>query len=184
MYYDVKIIRSRRKTAAIEISRDADVILRLPLGATDEYASRLLEEKADWIARHLTQARERVDTAAPFTEREIRELAAQAKLLLPPRVEYFARLIGVSYNRITIRNQISRWGSCSSKGNLNFNCLLALCPDDVRDYVVVHELCHLKHFDHSPAFWAEVERVIPDWKARRHDPLVGEIGRRLVLCGF
>ena len=60
MYYDVKIIRSRRKTAAIEINRDAEVILRLPFGATDEYASRLLDEKADWIARHLIKARARV----------------------------------------------------------------------------------------------------------------------------
>lgn len=167
MYYDVKIIRSRRKTAAIEINRDAEVILRLPFGATDEYASRLLDEKADWIARHLTQARARVSTSAPFTEREIRELADKAKQLLPPRVEHFARLIGVSYNRITIRNQTSRWGSCSSKGNLNFNCLLALCPDDVRDYVVVHELCHRRQMNHSPRFWDEVARILPDYQTSR-----------------
>ena len=78
MYYDVKIIRSRRKTASIEINRDAEVILRLPFGATDEYAPRLHDEKADWIAYHLTQARARVSTSAPFTDREIRELAVRA----------------------------------------------------------------------------------------------------------
>lgn len=67
-------------------------------------------------------------------------------------------------NKIVIRSQRSRWGSCSRKGNLNFNCLLMLAPEDVRDYVVVHELCHLIHMDHSPMFWKEVERVLPDYK--------------------
>ena len=76
-------------------------------------------------------------------------------------------MLGVDYGRIAIRNQVSRWGRCSSKGNLNFNCLLMLCPPEVVDYVVVHELCHRRHMDHSVAFWGEVERVLPDYKARR-----------------
>ena len=101
----LKSSAAARKTAAIEINRDAEVILRLPLGATDEYASRLLDEKADWIAYHLTQARARVSTAAPFTEREIRELSDRAKQLLPPRVEHYARSSVSAINRITIRNQ-------------------------------------------------------------------------------
>jgi predicted metal-dependent hydrolase len=73
----------------------------------------------------------------------------------------------VSYGRITIRNQKTRWGSCSGKGNLNFNCLLMLAPPEVLDYVVVHELCHRREMNHSPRFWALVEQVLPDWRQRR-----------------
>ena len=96
---------------------------------------------------------------------EIRELADQALKVIPERVKYYAEKVGVTYGRITIRNQRSRWGSCSSKGNLNFNCLLMLTPPEVIDSVVVHELCHRKELNHSDRFYAEVLRVFPDyWK--------------------
>ena len=75
--------------------------------------------------------------------------------------------MGVRYGRITIRNQHTRWGSCSAQGNLNFNCLLMLCPEAVRDYVVIHELCHRLELNHSEKFWTEVERVMPDYKIHR-----------------
>ena len=87
--------------------------------------------------------------------------------VIPERVEYFAKVIGVTYGKITIRNQKTRWGSCSSKGNLNFNCLLMLAPSEVLDYVVVHELCHRKQMNHSKAFWLEVEKVLPIYKEVR-----------------
>ena len=90
----------------------------------------------------------------------------------------FAPQVGVSYGRITIRSQRTRWGSCSARGNLNFNCLLMLCPEEVRDYVVVHELCHRKQLNHSPQFWAEVAAILPD--AARHRKWLKENGGALI----
>ena len=79
----------------------------------------------------------------------------------------YAEIVGVSPTAVKINSASTRWGSCSSKGSLNFSWKLILAPEDVSDYVVVHELCHIKHMDHSPAFWAEVGKVIPDWRDKR-----------------
>lgn len=103
----------------------------------------------------------------PFTAEEIRILAERACAELPPRLAVFAARMGVTYGRVTIRNQKTRWGSCSSKGNLNFNCVLMLAPPEIQDYVLVHELAHRKEMNHSARFWAVVEGILPDYKERR-----------------
>ena len=102
-----------------------------------------------------------------LSQEELQALADRALLHIPKRAAHFAPLVGVQYGRITIRNQKTRWGSCSSKGNLNFNCLLMLAPEDVIDYVVVHELCHRLEMNHSHAFWRQVERVLPEYRTPR-----------------
>ena len=102
-----------------------------------------------------------------LTDEQLQVLARQARQTIPERVAHFAPLVGVTYGRITIRSQHTLWGSCSSKGNLNFNCLLMLTPPEVLDYVVVHELCHRKEMNHSARFWAEVEHVLPDYEIQR-----------------
>ena len=104
-----------------------------------------------------------------LTFEQIRELADKACVTIPARVEYFAKIIGVTYGRITIRNQKTRWGSCSSKGNLNFNWKLVLMPQALLDYVVVHELAHRKEMNHSARFWAIVEQELPDYQKRRNE---------------
>ncbi len=168
MKRDIQIIRSQRKTIALEVREDLTVVVRAPLGLPEDAIRRFLREKEGWIADHLAKMEARRQSAFPgFTRHEVEELANRAMEDIPARVARFAPLVGVSYGRITIRNQISRWGSCSSQGNLSFNCLLMLCPPEIADYVVVHELCHRRHMNHSAAFWAEVARVIPDYKARR-----------------
>lgn len=171
---NVKIIRSNRKTLAIQINPDLSVTVRAPMYAPQSDIERILREKEGWIQKHIEKIREqeakRKETQGEFVEseyltnEEIKKLADKALQHIPKRVSYYAKQIGVTYGKITIRNQKTRWGSCSSKGNLNFNCLLMLTPSEVIDYVVVHELCHRKEMNHSVAFWAEVEKVIPNYK--------------------
>ena len=166
---EVTVIKSNRKTVAIQVDSDMRVIVRAPRCATQKDINRVLKENEAWIYKHMEQIKKRKEqydalALEKFTNEEINELANQALTMIPERVAYFAKLVGVDYGRITIRNQRTRWGSCSSKGNLNFNCLLMLAPLDVLDYVVVHELCHRKEMNHSKAFWTEVEKVIPNYK--------------------
>ena len=179
---NITIIRSNRKTLAIQINPDLSVTVRAPIYASQREIERILKEKEGWIQKHIEKIREqeakRKETQGYgengeqgeaiereyLSSEEIHKLAQKALEYIPKRVSYFAEQIGVSCGGITIRNQKTRWGSCSSKGNLNFNCLLMLTPPEVIDYVVVHELCHRKEMNHSKAFWAEVEKVIPDYK--------------------
>ena len=171
---NVKIIRSNRKTLAIQINPDLSVTVRAPMYAPQSDIERILREKEGWIQKHIEKIREQEEKKKEtqgesveseyLTNEEIKKLADKALQHIPKRVSYYAKQIGVTYGKITIRNQKTRWGSCSSKGNLNFNCLLMLTPPEVIDYVIVHELCHRKEMNHSVAFWAEVEKVIPDYK--------------------
>ena len=162
----VNIIRSDRKTLSIQL-KTGEIIARAPLHMKDEEIYSFIESKKSWVEKNLAKIEERekaISEVQPFTQEEINALAEKAKQIIPERVRYYAPKIGVTYNRITIRCQRTRWGSCSSKGNLNFNCLLALFPLEVIDSVVVHELCHRKHMNHSPQFYAEIEKVFPEYK--------------------
>lgn len=164
------LIRSKRKTLAIQIRPTGQVEVRAPLRMSQAQIDAFVRQKAPWITRHKEQARQAAReraAAVPLTDGDIRSLARQTAEMMPSRVAHFAALAGVSYGRITIRRQRTRWGSCSAKGNLNFNCLLALCPDFVVDYVAAHEVCHRLEMNHSPRFWAQVERILPGWQAGR-----------------
>lgn len=163
-----ELIRSNRKTIVLQIKGDGRIIVRAPLRMAARDIQRFVDSKAAWIEKHLAIIRQRQQSpASAFTLEQLHQLANAAKQDIPHRVARFAALVGVTYGRITIRAQKSRWGSCSGKGNLNFNCLLMLCPEDVRDYVVVHELCHRKELNHSPRFWAEVEKILPGYKVQK-----------------
>lgn len=170
---NIEVIRSNRKTIAIEIKPDLQVVVRTPYRMPKWEIERFVREHEDWIQKHLEIVRKRKEEqdAMPqqseLTEEELRGLVKEAHKVIPERVAYYAPIVGVTYGRIAIRNQKTRWGSCSGKGNLNFNCQLMRMPPEVIDYVVVHELCHRKEMNHSPKFWAEVERVLPDYKSTR-----------------
>ena len=170
MEYHTKIVKSNRKSISIEIKKDLSVVVRAPFLMKDKEINNFVESKKDWIKKHIIDMQKRTEQSASiekFTSEEVKSLADKALDYIPKRVAYYSPIIGVDYGRITIRNQVSRWGSCSAKGNLNFNCLLMLTPSDVIDYVVVHELCHRKEMNHSPKFWNEVEKVLPNYKSSR-----------------
>lgn len=160
------IIRSNRKTLSIELKPNG-IIARAPMRMKEKNIYKFIESKKSWIDKHLVKLNERqkvLDNLKPYTDEEIKQFTARAKLDIPKRVELYAKKIGVTYNKITIRCQHTRWGSCSSKGNLNFNCLLVLLPDEVIDSIVVHELCHIKQMNHSARFYAEIDKVFPNYK--------------------
>lgn len=159
-----KVIRSARRTLAIQIRGDGQVVVRSPKNLSDSRIAEFVRSKQDWIRKHLQN---KTPGLPRFTNGDIRALADRAVKEIPARVRYYAPLVGVTYGNITIRNQKTRWGSCTSEGNLNFNCLLMLVPPQVLDYVVVHELCHRKEMNHSDRFWAEVARVCPNYKEHR-----------------
>lgn len=155
-----RILRSQRRTTAIEIRPDGTVLVRCPNRMSDAQVRELVRSKASWIRAKLAAQPTQQNI---MTAEQLCALTDSARQYIPERVKCFAAQMGVSYGRIAIRHQRTRWGSCSSKGNLNFNCLLMLAPMQVIDYVVVHELCHRLHMNHSAAFWTEVAKIMPDY---------------------
>lgn len=155
---------------AIEITKEGQVLIRAPFFLSEEEISAFVHKKEDWIIKHLIQTKQRYQEIEelPEVDRErICFLTARARMILPERVKHYASRMHVTYGKIGIRHQKTRWGSCSTKGNLSFNCMLMAMPPEIQDYVVVHELCHLKEMNHSAAFWSEVEKVLPDYRQRR-----------------
>ena len=160
-------IRSHRKTSVIQIKEDGKVIVRTPYSVSRKQTERFVEERADWIQKNQEKLREASRQKTMITEEMRKDGVKKALKFIPERVEYYAELMGVSYGRITIREKKTRWGSCSCKGNLNFNWKLMLMPPEILDYVVVHELAHRKEMNHSRDFWKIVEQVLPDYQERR-----------------
>ena len=163
---EYELIRSRRRSLALQLKQDGTVLVRAPLRVPKWQIEAFLRQHWDWVERQRTK-QAALPKAEKLSEEELVTLKKRARRVFPARAAYYAPLVGVSYSRVTVRSQRTKWGSCSSKGGLNFNCLLLLAPTEVLDYVVVHELCHRLEMNHSARFWAEVERVLPDYAAAR-----------------
>ena len=162
---EYKIIRSGRRTLGLQVTKDG-VVVRAPYLTSERTIRRFVTEHLLWIEKQMKRQealKARTEDIPRLTEKELRTLKENARADLSARVRHYASLMGVSYGRITIRAQKSRWGSCSREGNLSFNCLLMLAPEASRDSTVVHELCHRRHMDHSAAFYKEVYRYCPDY---------------------
>ncbi len=165
----IRIIRSRRKTLSLEMQPDGTLLARAPYLMPESVIRSFVRQNGDRIEawkKKLDAAEKKAEASGlpdRFTKEDLRRLAKDAKRVIPERVRHYAEQSGISYGRITIRAQRTRWGSCSAKGNLNFNCLLMLTPQAVIDSVVVHELCHRRHMDHSAAFYNEVRRICAEY---------------------
>ena len=161
------LVRSKRKTLSVSLDKNGAVIVRAPLRLPLSRIEEFVEKSQPWIERRRKEMEIRIQKRRVITEKERSEGIEAAKEYIPQRVSYYASRMGVTYGRITIREQKTRWGSCSSKGNLNFNWKLMLMPQEVLDYVIVHELAHRLEMNHSAGFWKIVERELPDYKERR-----------------
>ena len=170
---DIVVIRSDRRSFAIEIGMDKKIKVRVPRRASKAQIEEMLKAKHDWILKTLDKIEQRNSAGtheleeAVLSSKEVKKLKKEARKRLTSLTEYWAEKIGVSYGRISIRGQKTRWGSCSSKGNLNYNYLLMLCPDDVIEYIVIHELCHRIYMNHSKRFWEKIEEFCPNYRQAR-----------------
>lgn len=154
------IIHSKRKTMAIQVKKDGQVVVRCPLGMPDQRAVRFLKEHKEWVRQQYGKTVERIRNQVVYTPEQVKRYREEARAMLTEKTRIWAEKMGVTYGRITIRDQSSRWGSCSSKGNLNYNWKLILVPEAAAEYVVVHELAHRKEMNHSSRFWAIVEQEL------------------------
>ncbi|MCC8128053.1 MAG: M48 family metallopeptidase [Clostridiales bacterium] len=171
---EYECIRSDRKTLAIQLTSDGKVLVRAPRRCSKALIESFLEEKKGWILQkqqELRQRQERIvqerSSRFALTEEEAGKARKLAAAVFERKTALYAALMHVSYGRISIRDQKTRWGSCTAVGNLNYNWRLILAPEEVQDYVVVHELAHRLEMNHSPRFWAVVETVLPDYRLRR-----------------
>lgn len=161
--------RARRLRLVVRAGGEVEVIApyRVPL----EWVEKAVEEKREWIEGSVKRMEARVSAVGRrervLTDKEIDALKIRAREIVIHRLEFFAPMYQLRWNNVTIKAMRTRWGSCSTRKNLNFNYRIALLPQELVDYIVVHELCHLARMDHSPKFWALVAKVIPDFAARR-----------------
>ena len=181
----VSVIRSKRKTGFVIVNTDGSAELRIPLRTSDSAVNDMLEGRAQWIVdkhKEMVVKEKKLKDLKPHLTDAQRALMEKrykkaASDFFPLRVQHFEKIMGVHHKKIAIRDQKTRWGSCSSSGTLSFNWRLIMAPPEVLDYVVVHELAHFTHMDHSKAFWATVENVLPDYE--KHRKWLNEHGQEL-----
>ena len=167
---ELRIVRSRRKTLALQVLPTGEIVARAPLRLPELENYAIAAQQEAWLETAVARAkagRQLAQQAGLLSREELQTLRAETMRDMTERVTRLSVQIGVSFSGITIRAQRTRWGSCSARGSLSFNCLLMLAPPEVREYVAVHELCHRKQMNHSAAFWREVASCLPDYAAQR-----------------
>lgn len=163
---EYKVIYSNRRTLAVCI-KDGELIVRSPYGVERKIIEKELLSHREWIEKHLLKQEKKKERFEGLTDKDIADLRKKARLVLTEKTKYFSEIMGLKYGRITITGAKTRFGSCSSKGNISYSWRLMLYPEEAIDYVVVHELSHLKEMNHSDKFYRIIEKVLPDYKERR-----------------
>ena len=164
---DYAVRRSRRRTMALEVTREGTALVRAPYHASDADIARFVEAHRAWLDAHIARRQAYLASHPAPSPQQIELWRQQARAVLPGRVAYWAARMGIQPAGVTITAARTRFGSCSGKNRLSFSLYLMDHPAEAIEYVVVHELAHIRHHDHSPAFYAEVERYLPDWRTRR-----------------
>ena len=163
---DYTLIRARRRTMSLQLDREGKAVVRAPYGVKKEYIDRFVAEHEDWLARAREKQQNRRLAHPEPTDEERKALLAQAREYLPMRVDYWSGIMGLTPTGLKITSARTRFGSCSGKNSICFSWRLMLYPPEAIDYVIVHELAHIRHHDHSPAFYVLIEQYLPDWKTR------------------
>lgn len=162
------LIRSRRRTVALEITKDCRLLVRAPQRCPESYIKDFVARNQSWISLHMERTRIRAaQLPPPPTEAEIEGLKAQARAVLPEKVRQYAALMGLHPTGLKITTARKRYGSCSGKNSLCFSCFLMQSPEEAIDAVVVHELAHIRYKNHGRQFYELVEQYLPDYKARK-----------------
>jgi predicted metal-dependent hydrolase len=160
----------RSKRISIRIYPDASVVVSSPRLVPDIVLKNFLKDRSTWIFQKLDEQKERGDKRIAGSDKiDYFKKKAQAGLLIKEKIKKLNENYGFKFKRVFIRNQKTRWGSCSRDGNLNFNYKMIYLPQELADYIVVHELCHLKELNHSARFWSLVARTVPDYSNRRKE---------------
>lgn len=166
MQFTVKRVRST--ALRIRVHEDGRVVVTAPLRLSEKIIARFVEEKRAWIADAVAKvaaAPKRLLHSATAADYKAHQRAAMA--FAAKRIAHFNAHYGFAVKRLTIRNSKTRWGSCSRGGSISLSWTIVRLPPNLADYIVVHELCHLKEFNHSPRFWKLVSETIPDYKERK-----------------
>lgn len=163
---DYTLIRAKRRTMSLQLDRDGRAVVRAPYGVKKEFIDRFVAEHEGWLARAREKQQNRRLAHPEPTDEERKALIARAKEYLPMRVDYWSGIMGLTPTGLKITSARTRFGSCSGKNSLCFSWRLMQYPPEAIDYVVVHELAHIRHHDHSPAFYALIERYMLDWRER------------------
>lgn len=166
MEMPVIIKRSKRKTISLSVTPQLEVLVRAPLGVSDQMVHDVVGKHSSWLEKQMAKEQERQTRQRHFTPEEVKELKAKAAQLVGQRVAYFSELMQLKPTGVKITSAAARWGSCSGRNSLCFSYRIALLPPDLMDYIVVHELAHIKIKDHSPRFYAVVQRYLPDYQER------------------